>query len=132
MTDFNLSKTKENLMKAFAGESMARNRYTFSAEAAAKQELHVIEAVFTYTANQEKVKMSCYLSHRVGKILEIEALKATRMGRKKCRRNRYGLHPHSRKGWNYYCQSTLTKARQIVQSKGCGQVKAIVFHVNVP
>ena len=30
------SKTKENLMRAFAGESMARNRYTFSAAAAKK------------------------------------------------------------------------------------------------
>ena len=31
------SKTKENLMKAFAGESQARNRYTFAAEEARKQ-----------------------------------------------------------------------------------------------
>ena len=34
MTDFNSSKTKENLLKAFAGESQARNRYTFAASAA--------------------------------------------------------------------------------------------------
>ena len=37
MTDFNTSKTKENLLKAFAGESQARNRYTFSASAAKKE-----------------------------------------------------------------------------------------------
>ena len=35
--DFNSSKTKENLMKAFAGESQARNRYTIAAETARKQ-----------------------------------------------------------------------------------------------
>ena len=52
--DFNSSKTKENLMKAFAGESMARNRYTFAAAEARKQQNHVIDAVFTFTANQEK------------------------------------------------------------------------------
>ena len=48
------SKTKINLMKAFAGESQARNRYTFAASEAKKQQLHVIEAIFTYTAGQEK------------------------------------------------------------------------------
>ncbi len=63
MTDFNNSKTKDNLMKAFAGESMARNRYTFSAELARKQELHVIEAVFTYTASQEKEHGEIFYQH---------------------------------------------------------------------
>ena len=48
------SKTKINLMKAFAGESQARNRYTFAAGEAKKQQLHVIEAIFNYTAGQEK------------------------------------------------------------------------------
>ena len=52
--DFKTSETKDNLMRSFAGESQARNRYTFAAQEAAKQKLHVIEAVFTFTANQEK------------------------------------------------------------------------------
>ena len=34
--ELNNSRTKENLMRAFAGESMARNRYTFAAAAAKK------------------------------------------------------------------------------------------------
>ncbi len=63
MADFINSKTKDNLMKAFAGESMARNRYTFSAELARKQNLHVIEAVFTYTANQEKEHGEIFYQH---------------------------------------------------------------------
>ena len=50
--DFKNSETKDNLMRAFAGESQARNRYTFAASQAKKEKLHVIEAVFTYTANQ--------------------------------------------------------------------------------
>lgn len=41
-------------MRAFAGESQARNRYTFAASTAKKQNLNVIEAVFTFTAGQEK------------------------------------------------------------------------------
>lgn len=48
------SQTEENLMRAFAGESQARNRYTFAAAKAKENNLHVIEAVFTFTANQEK------------------------------------------------------------------------------
>lgn len=48
------SETHKNLMRAFAGESQARNRYTFGAAAAKKQNLHVVEAVFKFTADQEK------------------------------------------------------------------------------
>ncbi len=50
---FAQSETKRNLLRAFAGESQARNRYTFSAGLAKKNGLHVIEAVFLFTANQE-------------------------------------------------------------------------------
>ena len=52
--DFLTSQTKINLMKAFAGESQARNRYTFAASKAKEQKLHVVQAVFEFTANQEK------------------------------------------------------------------------------
>jgi rubrerythrin len=52
--DFNSSETKKNLLRAFAGESQARNRYTFAAAQARKQNLYVIEAVFNFTAGQEK------------------------------------------------------------------------------
>lgn len=52
--DFLHSQTKINLMKAFAGESQARNRYTFAASQAKEQKLHVVQAVFEFTADQEK------------------------------------------------------------------------------
>ena len=51
---FSSSATKENLMRAFAGESQARNRYTFAAGMAKKNGLYVVEQVFLFTANQEK------------------------------------------------------------------------------
>lgn len=63
MTNFKESKTKTNLMKAFAGESQARNRYTFAAEIAKKQGLYVIEAVFNYTANQELAHANVFMKH---------------------------------------------------------------------
>ena len=61
--DFSSSETKKNLMKAFAGESMARNRYTFAAEEARKQGCHVIDAVFTFTANQEKEHAEIFFNY---------------------------------------------------------------------
>lgn len=48
------SKTKENLLKSFAGESQARNRYNIAAAQAKKEGLYIIQSVFDYTANQEK------------------------------------------------------------------------------
>ena len=51
---FDQSETRLNLMRAFAGESQARNRYTFAAGLAKKKNLQVIEGIFTFTANQER------------------------------------------------------------------------------
>lgn len=48
------TKTEKNLMTAFAGESCARNRYTYYASVASKEGYKQIEAIFTETANQEK------------------------------------------------------------------------------
>ena len=48
------STTKENLLRAFAGESQARNRYDFAAQACKEKKLYVLEALFKYTAEQEK------------------------------------------------------------------------------
>ena len=63
MTNFKNSETKINLMRAFAGESQARNRYTFAAEIAKKQGLYVIEAVFNFTANQELAHANVFMKH---------------------------------------------------------------------
>lgn len=52
--DFKESKTRENLMRAFAGESQARNRYTIAAEVAREQGLFAINQVFLFTADQER------------------------------------------------------------------------------
>ena len=46
--------TEENLLKAFAGESQARNRYNFFAKQASKDGYEQIAAIFNTTADQEK------------------------------------------------------------------------------
>lgn len=48
------SKTYENLMRAFAGESQARNRYNISTAIAKKEGFYVVASVFDYTADQER------------------------------------------------------------------------------
>ena len=48
------SKTYENLMTAFAGESQARNKYTYFASKAKKDGYEQIAAIFEETANNEK------------------------------------------------------------------------------
>lgn len=58
--DFAESKTKENLMRAFAGESQARNRYTIAAERARSLKMYTIADVFVYTADQERAHAERY------------------------------------------------------------------------
>ena len=61
--DWKNSETKDNLLRAFAGESQARNRYTFAAAAAKKANLEVIEMLFEYTAGQEKEHGEIFYNH---------------------------------------------------------------------
>ena len=60
---FSESKTRENLMRAFAGESQARNRYTFAASLCRAQKLPALEAVFLFTAGQEKEHAEIFYNH---------------------------------------------------------------------
>lgn len=57
------SQTKENLMRAFAGESQARNRYTFAAEQAKKEKLQAVEKIFLFTADQERAHAQVFYEH---------------------------------------------------------------------
>mgnify|MGYP000224813218 CR=1 FL=1 len=61
--DFKQSETKKNLMRAFAGESQARNRYTMAEEKARQQKLYVLADLFKFTADQEKVHAKIFYEH---------------------------------------------------------------------
>ena len=52
--DYKGTKTEQNLMAAFAGESQARNKYTYFASVARKEGFEQIAAIFEETANNEK------------------------------------------------------------------------------
>ncbi|MGD6935035.1 MAG: rubrerythrin [Candidatus Bathyarchaeia archaeon] len=71
--DFKGSQTEKNLLAAFAGESQARNRYTFFASVAKKEGYEQIGAIFEETAANEKEHAELFFKHLKGGIVEITA-----------------------------------------------------------
>jgi rubrerythrin len=67
------TKTEKNLLGAFAGESQARNRYTYAAGQARKEGLQQIALVFEETANQEKEHAKRFFSFLEGGDVEVAA-----------------------------------------------------------
>jgi rubrerythrin len=67
------SKTEQNLLKAFAGESQARNRYEFFSSVAKKEGYVQIAAIFQETANQEKEHAKRFFKFLEGGVTEITA-----------------------------------------------------------
>ncbi len=67
------SQTEKNLLTAFAGESQARNRYTYFASKANKEGFVQISAIFTETANQEKEHAERLFKFLEGGEVEISA-----------------------------------------------------------
>ena len=67
------TKTEQNLLKAFAGESQARSRYVFFASVAKKEGYEQIAGVFTETAEQEKEHAKRFFKFLEGGEVEITA-----------------------------------------------------------
>jgi len=67
------SETEKNLLKAFAGESQARNRYTYFSGVAKKEGFEQISAIFLETADNEKEHAKVFFKFLEGGDLEITA-----------------------------------------------------------
>ncbi|HBF87137.1 MAG TPA: rubrerythrin family protein [Bacteroidales bacterium] len=67
------TKTEQNLLKSFAGESQARNRYEFFAKVAKNEGFEQIAAIFIETANQEKQHAKRFFKFLEGREVEITA-----------------------------------------------------------
>ena len=67
------TETEKNLLKSFAGESQARNRYTYFASVAKKEGYEQIAAIFEETANQEKEHAKRMFKYLEGGVVEITA-----------------------------------------------------------
>ncbi|HKM28860.1 MAG TPA: rubrerythrin family protein, partial [Anaerovoracaceae bacterium] len=66
MKDLKGTKTYENLLIAFAGESQARNRYTYYASKAKKDGYVQIQKIFEETAGNEKEHAELWFKHAIG------------------------------------------------------------------
>ncbi len=67
------TRTEKNLLKAFAGESQARNRYTYFSAKAKKEGYVQISSIFEETANHEKEHAKKFFKYLVGGVVEITA-----------------------------------------------------------
>ncbi|MBN1111703.1 MAG: rubrerythrin family protein [Bacteroidales bacterium] len=67
------TRTEQNLLKAFAGESQARNKYEFFAKQAKKEGYEQIAAIFMETASQEKEHAKRFFKFLEGNAVEITA-----------------------------------------------------------
>lgn len=67
------TKTEQNLLKAFAGESQARNRYSFFASKAREEGYEQIAAIFEITADQERIHAKNFFKFLEGGDVEITA-----------------------------------------------------------
>jgi rubrerythrin len=67
------TKTEQNLLKSFAGESQARNRYTYFASAAKKEGYEQISRIFLETAENEKEHAKVFFKYLEGGDVEITA-----------------------------------------------------------
>ncbi|MEO0121978.1 MAG: rubrerythrin family protein, partial [candidate division WOR-3 bacterium] len=67
------TKTEKNLLIAFAGESQARNRYTFFSEQAKKEGYYQIASIFLETADNEREHAQRLFSFLEGGLIEITA-----------------------------------------------------------
>jgi len=67
------TRTEKNLLAAFAGESQARNRYTYFASAAKKEGYEQISAIFLETAENEKEHAKIFFKYLEGGEVEITA-----------------------------------------------------------
>ena len=73
MAKFKGSMTEKNLLAAFAGESQARNRYTYFASAARKEGYEQIANIFVETAENEKEHAKVFFKHLQGGEVTITA-----------------------------------------------------------
>ena len=80
MADIKGTKTEKNLQEAFAGESQARNKYTYFASAAKKEGYEKIAAIFLETAENEKEHAKLHFKHLSGIGSTIDNLKAAAAG----------------------------------------------------
>ena len=113
MGRFDGTKTLENLKTAFAGESQARNKYTYYASQAKKEGYEQIAAVFTETADNEKEH-----AKRLGKFLGIIEDTVTNL-------------QHAAEGENYEWTTMYKEFEATAREEGLNDVAEVFKHIGL-
>jgi len=112
------TKTEVNLMKAFAGESQARNRYTYFASVAKKEGYEQISAIFTETADNEKEHAKRFYKFLDGDSIEITATFPSGLG------DTAANLKHAASGENEEWSELYPEFAKVAKEEGFGEISA--------
>jgi rubrerythrin len=117
------SRTEKNLLAAFAGESQARNRYTFYASIASKEGFEGIASIFLETASDERMHAKRYFELLEGRDVEITAAYPTRIGDTAVNLEAAAAGEHDE--WSHIYPAS----GKIAEEEGFKAAAAIFYHV---
>ncbi len=120
------TRTEQNLLKAFAGESQARNRYTYSSSVARKEGYVQISALFAETADQEKEHAKRFFSYLEGDAVEITATYPAGLGK-----DTAGNLLHAAEGEHEEHTSLYPGFAKVAEEEGFAEVAALFRSVSV-
>ncbi|MEN6385986.1 MAG: rubrerythrin [Phycisphaerales bacterium] len=120
------SKTEKNLLASFAGESQARNRYTYWASAAKKEGFEQISAIFTETAEQEKEHAKRLFKFLEGGEVEITAAFPAGVIGKTIDNLKAAAH-----GEDYETTTMYPEFARIAKEEGFGEISAVFKSIAV-
>ncbi|WP_135613155.1 rubrerythrin [Methanococcoides sp. AM1] len=124
--DLKGSETEKNLLKAFAGESQARNRYTYFASVARKAGYQQISAIFTETADNEKEHAKRLFKFLEGGDVEITASYPAGI----ISDTRANLESAA-KGENYEYTTMYPEFAEVAEKEGFSEIAGVFRHIAI-
>ena len=116
------TRTEQNLLKAFAGECQAKNRYEFFAEKAKKEGYEQIAAIFAKTAQQEQSHAKQFIKFLQGGTVEINAIFTTGVSDQTIENLRNAVKEETREATELYIQYS-----EIAKAEGFPAIAAIFY-----
>jgi len=116
------TQTEHNLLKAFAGECQAKNRYELYAERAKKEGYEQIAAIFAKTALQEQSHAKQYIKFLEGGSVEIKAVFTTGLSDQTAENLKNAIQEETREATELYIQYSET-----ARSEGFPAIAAIFY-----
>lgn len=128
MASLKNTQTEQNILTAFAGESQARNRYTFFASRAKSEGYEQIAAIFTETANQEKEHAERLFKFLEGGAVTVKATEAFPAG---VIGSTLDNLKAAAAGEEYETKVMYPEFADVAQSEGFVEIAAVMRHIAV-